>query len=630
METLVAELSQLTDEAFKTTYLRNADTSELYRLKLYLDDIYYNSEQSSPFNDSRYDMIKGEIVTRNPDYIPEVGAKVRETDTKVTLPFWLGSMDKIKGDDLDQWLYQNQTEDYIIMDKLDGMCCLLEYTSTHIKMYKRGNGRVGSDISHLIDYIGCIPKNITTFPLFVRGELIISKDKFRRYNTEFVNSRNMVSGVVNSKTLRHGVHSVDLVVYESPLNDLMLPLSVQLDRLEELGFNVVYHTMMKSVSIDKLTDLLQIRKDRGEYEIDGLIVQPNVEYYRTNIGNPSYSIAFKVNTTVITTVEDVEWSVSKHSVLKPRVRITPVFISGATITYASGFNAGFIVKNGIGKGATIEITRSGEVIPYILNVITSSNVDSLPDLEFHWNDTGVDIIADEQHHDIRVKEINNFMTCTGVKNVSEGTIVKLLDSGFDSIPSILSASVSDFETVPTIKRKSAERVYNEIHKSMENIDMVSLMAGSNAFGFGIGKKKLKQVLLIIPDLLSRENNNDLYNEILGIEGFSDKTTDRIVSGLDKFIEFNNELKKLGIFGKTENNQKSLHLKNQKFVLSGFRDRRTEEMIEQHGGKVMTSVSSKTSGVIVSNVSVDTVKTKKARLHGIPLYTRAEFDEKFLQ
>jgi DNA ligase (NAD+) len=156
--------------------------------------------------------------------------------------------------------------------------------------------------------------------------------------------------------------------------------------------------------------LVEFKQD-SPYEIDGIIVQADIKYTRNTSGNPDYAFAFKILSEVAeTTVINVEWNISKWGALKPRVEIEPVELAGVLITYATGFNAKFIKDNEIGPGSRILITRSGDVIPYILKILTRTEAD-MPTIEYVWNETGVDIIS-ENPDEMCIKRMLSFFLST--------------------------------------------------------------------------------------------------------------------------------------------------------------------------------------------------------------------------
>ena len=233
-------------------------------------------------------------------------------------------------------------------------------------------------------------------------------------------------------------------------------------------------------------------KKKSKYEIDGLIVQPNVSYERNTFGNPTYAFAFKMrfsDNLIEANVLGVEWNVSKWGVLKPRVEIIPVQLGGVTITWATGFNAKYIVEKFIGPGAVIQITRSGDVIPYIVSVIKKAKEPDMPDISYTWNESKVDIQTDEYSDTSSVKRIASFFAELGIKHVGEKNVQKIYESGFDTLIKIISATEDDFAKIPGFGKKMAERTFTNIHDGLKDVSLSLLLGASGVFGFGMGTKK---------------------------------------------------------------------------------------------------------------------------------------------
>jgi NAD-dependent DNA ligase len=114
-------------------------------------------------------------------------------------------------------------------------------------------------------------------------------------------------------------------------------------------------------------------------------------------GYPEYGIAFKMvldDQFTIATIKQIIWEPTMDSYLKPLVEINPVELVGTTVTFATAHNAKFVESNKLGKGAKIKIIRSGDVIPYIMEVVEPAKKPSMPDIPYVWNETEVDILID--------------------------------------------------------------------------------------------------------------------------------------------------------------------------------------------------------------------------------------------
>lgn len=312
-------------------YFNMESLDKLHALKLYADNMYYNEGKDSGISDYQYDILKDTLTRRDPNYIVPIGAKIREGENRVKLPFWLGSMDKIKPEDtqaLSKWQDENKSNDYIIQDKLDGVSCLIAINKGKISIYTRGDGIIGADISYLLQYLNNIPKKLSKVTINIRGELIIPIDVFnKKYSKEYANPRNMVTGCIGAKKLKNGLSDIKFIAYEIVGDGLMKKPSEQLEYLDTIGFTIVKHERISFFTVDNLMETLLRFKKNNTFEIDGIIVQSNKEYIRNVDGNPDYAFAFKMllsDNIIETKVIGVEWNVSKWGQLKPRVAIEPV------------------------------------------------------------------------------------------------------------------------------------------------------------------------------------------------------------------------------------------------------------------------------------------------------------------
>jgi NAD-dependent DNA ligase len=636
MNNIINNISKYSDIELQN-YFNTELLETLHEIKLYADDKYYNTSDSSGFTDEQYDMLKETLLKRDPTYVVPIGAKIRKGENRVDLPFWLGSMNKYKPEDareLAQWIVKNRNTNYIIEDKLDGISCLIIFKNGKIKLYTRGDGNKGADISYLVQYFNTIPKNLTE-NIAVRGEMIMKKEIFNtKFRNKYANPRNMVAGRLGGKTIREGLTDIDFIAYEIVDNTLMPNPFEQLKYLKKIGFNVVRYELINNITIETLIEILVRFKNTSAYEIDGIIVQSNKSYQRNISGNPEYAFAFKMRlgTNLLeTNVLEVEWNISKWGQLKPRVKIEPVSLGGVTINYTTGFNAKYIYDNNIGKGAVIKITRSGDVIPYIVEVIKQATEPDMPsDIFYKWNNTGVDIYTEEYGDVMCIKLISSFFKSLGIKHVNEATVKKMYDNGFNSLLKIIAATKVELKNIDSFGDRLAERTYTNIHEGLQNISISVVLGASGVFGFGLGKKKIDTLMISIPNILTLYKNitsEELLERIMMVEGFSDKSAQKIVDNIiwaDKLIE---SLKNFATFKNT--NQLSNNLNGMKFVFSGFRDKKLEENVVERGGKITTTVSRNTTGLIVLDKKENTEKIKKAKDLGIEIYTKEEFKSKYI-
>ncbi len=619
-------------------YFETEKLDVLHKMKLYLDNLYYNEGKDTGLSDYQYDVLKEVIKYRDPNYVLPVGAKIRDHDNRSKLPFWLGSMDKLKPEDkieIANWITKNNAKEYIVEDKLDGISCLITIKNGNIKLYTRGDGIVGADISYLAPYFDSIPKNIGNISLNIRGELIMPIDIFnKKYSKEYSNPRNMVAGRIGGKKIRDGIRDIKFIAYEIVDDGMLDKPSDQISKLKKLGFETVNYSLIKKIDILTLMEILVSRKNNNIFEIDGLIIQANKNYERNVDGNPKYAFAFKMRLSdniKETKVIEVLWNISKWGQLKPRIEINPVNLGGVKISYTTGFNGKYVYENNIGEGAIIKITRSGDVIPYIVEVVQQAEHPDMPDIPWKWNDTKVDIITEDFGEMMCIKLIHSFFEKLGIKHLGEKTIQKMYENGLDTIIKIISADKERIESVDGIASKGAERIYEGIQKGLVNLQVPNVLGASGIFGFGMGTKKINRLFQEYPNILNEYkfiSREILTENILKIEGFSDKTTKNIVKNIewaDKFIK---------VFGNFANfEEKNIindSMKNIKVVFSGFRDKKLAEDVVERGGKVVSSISKNTTLLIVSNKNEqNTDKVKKAKELNIGILSKEEFLKKYI-
>ena len=635
MNSLLNKLSKLKDDKLLIE-LKKIDIGKLKSLKEYLDDKYYNTEETCEFNDFQYDILKdliAEIEGKN--YIHSIGSKVREDDNRVKLPVWLGSLDKIKPEDknkLNNWIAKNNFENYIVENKLDGVSCLYECKKGNVKLYTRGDGSIGADITHLLEYIKNIPK--VKIDIMIRGELIMKEKIFKsKYSDTVANSRNMISGLVNAKSLRIGLYDVDFVAYEIISNeDYQSNPSKQFNMLEHLGFQVVSNKIINKteLNVEKLSEILIYNKSLYEYEIDGIIIQPDEKYIRNLKDNPKYAFAFKINTFVEAIVEGVEWNISKYKLLKPRIKIKPVNLNGVNINYASGSNAKNIFDNSIGKGAVVKLTRSGDVIPYIFDVIKAAEFPDMPTISYKWNENKVDIIVEDDENNISdIKMISSFFSGMGIKNISDSTVEKIYNAGYKTLKSILKAKKEDFQKIDGFQKTLSEKIYNNIHNGLQNITLDLLIGSACVFGEGIGRKKVKSLLDNFPDILEiNMSEKDMIEKIKNIEGFSDKTAEKIVNNIDKVKKFLKDIEKYVSYEKSAQ-LSSNKLEGKSILFSGYRPKELMEIITKNGGTIASTVNKTLSILIVKDKDSHSSKIETAKKFGIEILYENEFIDNYL-
>ena len=628
-------LEQYRKDPFK--FIEDVKKSDLIKLINQANEVYRNSDKLL-MSDAEYDLLIDKLKEIDPKnkLLSKIGAEVHSKE-KVKLPFYMGSMDKIKPNtgELQKWSKKFKG-DYILSDKLDGTSALLVIREDGKNMlFTRGDGTYGTDISSMLTNINGIP-NIKE-NLVIRGELLIPKSKYEKFSSKYSNSRAMINGLVNKKSIKKNeLNLIDFVAYElvSPWSKI----SNQFKVLEKFKFNLVTYKKTNTISEDILSEYLKNRKENSNYDIDGIIVVDDNSHTRNKSKNPAYGFAYKdilEDQIAETEVLFVEWNVSKDGYIKPRIHLKPVVVGGITIKHVTGNNAKFIKENGIGKGTKIKIIRSGDVIPKIHEVLLKKKPD-FPSFNFIWNETEVDIMIDqtlknEDHeYDMLVKNLTYFFKKMKIKNVDEAIIKKMIDIGLDSINKIITASNDDFLEIDGFKDKMATKIYGNIQEAINDVDISTLMAASNIFGHGLGERKLKLIIDEYPDIFSKKyTNNKLIEMIIGIDGFENKTATKFIEGYNEFKKFLKENKKIKIKVVKKNTKKTKgKLIDKKIVFTGFRDKLLEKFVEEEGGTLSSSVSSNTDYLVTSDKSSGSSKIIAAEKHNVNILSKEEFISMF--
>ena len=614
----------------------DTDVDSLLAFKSKCDHAYHNTGEPL-ITDSQYDQLVEVIQRKRPSSTLTIGA-VPNSAHKVKLPYHMGSMDKIKPEnvkELRRWLERNKADIYVVEPKLDGISALLVVGISKLSLYTRGDGSKGTDISKVLPHIHNIPK--TNQILCIRGELIVNKKIFeKKYKGKFSNARNFVSGVImsNNASVKY-LSDIEFVAYEIIQGeDIQMEPVKQFKLLKELNFQTVKAKLYKRINVPTLKDALEKYKSNLQYEVDGVILHPNKRYVRNTYGNPSYSIAFKSLGKVYTTdVQDVIWQVSKWGKIVPRIKVSTVDIDGVNVSYTTGFNAKYIIDNSLGVGSVVAITRSGDVIPYIVDVVKKAKRMVLPDIKYKWSDSKVDFEIAEENEEKYIKTNLAFFKGMGIKNVNIQTVRKFYRNGYRDIFQILNASVEDIQQLSGFKKKMSEKIYTSIHND-EKYELWVILGSAGAFGKGISSKKLKKLFLSHNDILKTHSSlskEQLMDKILGVEGFSEKTAAQVVSHIEQATVFYDKIfKYFDILPVKSNISTKSTLLNKKVVFTGFRDKSLEQSVNERGGMVTSNVSRTTFIVVTKDRNPkSSTKLNKAKELKVTITDKASFTTDYL-
>jgi NAD-dependent DNA ligase/predicted GIY-YIG superfamily endonuclease len=667
-ETILENLNKFKSQGI--TALAILSLEELTAMLQEAIDNYYISElkENSLLTDNEYDILREYILKKDPSnaLANDQQTQIKNDTSKVKLPYEMWSMDKIKPDTNALTKFkQTYKGPYVISAKVDGVSALYSTETGSPNLYKKGDGKFGFLINHILPYLNLpTQKNIT-----LRGELMIKEETFKlKYKDQFSNSRNFIAGLVNRKKLtqleKDILQDIDFVAYEVIMPQNLKP-SEQFNKLADL--NVITVKNIQALNYEQLTNdylsnkLIEFRTTY-EYSIDGIIcIDDNLHERKSK--NPEHAFAFKMVLTdqvIEAKVLDVLWSVSKDGLIKPRVQFEPVTIGGVTITYATGINARFIVDNNIGLGALVSLTRSGDVIPKITSVIVPAQKPIMPsttEYDYIWNSTNVDIILKNVKSDPRVniKSITKFFKDLEIEGLGEKNIEKIINSGANSIHKIINLSLEDLMNVEGFQKKMATKIKTSMQKQVSEASIAKIAAASNIFGRGLAERTINAILKAEPTILKDQQASveEKISKLSAIEGVGEKTAAQFVKAIPEFIEFITLIKpdfqtqteakeakteaKTKEEAKTKDEAKEDHiLKNKIIVFSDFdktskyTKKELEKILAKFEPIIETSVKKTTNILIIGDSLSSSTKVETAKKFGtIEIITLDDFLEKYV-
>ena len=543
--------------------------------------------------------------------------------------------------------------------KLDGLTIVLTYEDGKlISGVTRGTGIIGELVTENVKQFKNVPLTIPyKGRLVLRGEAIIKYSDFNRMNEElgdgssqYKNPRNLCSGSVrqldSSITAKRCVNCIIFALIESSTNISNLK-SECLDWLKNQGFEVVEHYKVTKNTVKE--QVLMFKEKVKEYDIpsDGLVITYDDIEYGNSLGTtakfPKHSLAFKwKDETVATTLRKVDWLVSRTGLINPVAVFDPVELEGTIVSRASVHNVSILEGLKLGIGDTIMVYKANMIIPQIASNSTQSGNLEIPD-RCPVCGSKASIISNS---DVKYLYcMNDFCKAKLIKRLS--LFVSRNAMNIDGISDMIlnklitEKIVNNYKDLYHLDRYKdkiiafdgfGEKSYNNMINSIEKSRHVKLANFIYALGIpDIGFSRAK--------LICNHFNNDFnkisnltYEELSNISGVGDVIAKEWIDTFSNpdFIEELKELKEeIDIPKASTNSNKDLD--GLTFVITGslnkFTNRDTMiEFIEEHGGKVVTSISSKVNYLINNDITSTSTKNNKAKELGINIIDEDKFLE----
>lgn len=631
-------------------------------------DSYYNKNESL-ITDKEYDELYDELenlenrvrVVFPNSPTQTVGYTLVSELQKVKHNHSLLSLKKTT--ELNKFIDYFGSQNRIIMAKLDGLTCSLIYEKGELlRAESRGDGEIGEDITHNAKTFINLPTKIPfKGRLIVDGECIITYDEVAKINkresAEYKNPRNLVSGSVrqlNSKIAAdRNIRFVAWKLYDAEGLDNK-EYSHGFDLLAEWGFEVVpYYAGNCRINISNTIDLIKSECKQKYIPIDGIVGMFDNIAYGNSLGSTSHhpknSLAFKFyQEDIETTLTDIEWSITRTGLVNPVAIFEPVEIDGTTVSRATLSNVSIIKELELGIGDTITVIKSNQIIPKITQNLTRSNTYQIPKVcpvcgkpTTIKNHNGREMLycTNNNCKALILDKIVNFATRDGMNivGISEERLRYLMDMGY----------VTNFESLYHLKEhrdniaKAKGFGESSIDKFVNAIDASRKCRLSNvivAIGIpGIGKSAARTIAEQC--IKVNCNNNSLLEVFINmacngkdwsiLPGIGKIASDNINNYISNNLA---DIKSLTNILEIEIPSKRVSVElftGQRFCITGKLDKFSNREalvvdIENQGGIVVSSVTSKTDYLITNDKDSTSIKNKAAKQYGTKIITEKEY------
>lgn len=625
-------------------YIQKLNTKELESLIELASFLFFNYEGGNLTNNS-FDAMEYHLNKRLKQSVrryQKIGAPPIER-IRTKLPYYMPSLNKVKPNTIELRAFLNIS--IMCSEKLDGVSGMIVYKNGVVDgVYIRGDGEIGGDITYVKDLI-LFPEKVDG-DLAIRGEFVIKKNIFReKYSNEYVNERSFVTAKLNSGYISPSLKDIDFVAY-SIVNSTHTPQSEFL-LLDSYNFKTSPHVLLTPpILIFDLIILYKKHRDSSQYLIDGLVLTINEKKeIPTTLENPKNSVAFKMELEEQrreTSVINVDWNISRHGRFVPVAIYNSVYVNNVRLHRATAFNAAHVRDWSLGKGTSITVVRSGDIIPQIVDVrIDESITPIFPDIsrgEWHWNNKDIVLDDIENNKWVQIQRNLHFFETIEVPRLREATLTKLWEAGYTTIKSITNITPKDLIKIRGIGKKNSEQLHNDIHSVMRVTRLDRFIPASTTFTSNIGRKLIIKLLMSYPTIL--EDDPKTMEKTIKekkIPGFGIKRIKSTVEGMEKFKKFLLELNEEDILHAIEYNKTritKLHtndkINGKLFVLTGFMNTNyeLEDFIYDYGGDIVGVVTSNIEAIISQNPLDINKKMEQAYEFGIKVYTVKEFYEQY--
>lgn len=568
------------------------------------------------------------------------------------------SLDKTKSiEDIKSFI---GNKDYIVMAKMDGLTCSLTYENGRlVKAETRGNGLIGEDITHNAIVVKNIPKKINyKNELIVDGEIICTNKDFEEFKDEYKNSRNFASGSIRLLDSKESEkRKLSFIAWDviKGLEDNEF-LITRLNELQNLGFEVVSARAWSAKNIDYVEKAIEDIKESCKaygWPIDGIVFKYDKVKEYLDAGRTDHhfkgGIAYKFYDDEYETIlRDITYDIGRTGILTPVAVFDSVDIDGTECSRASLHNMSILEEtlNGPGwKGQQIKVFKANQIIPQISwaeedNELTKfycqrpmiCPICNKPTVIKENNGVKTLVCGNDNCEGKILNRFDHFCGKKGldIKGLAKATLEKLMEWGWLNTYQdifLLKQYRNEWIKKPGFGIASVDKILNAIEKSKRtSLERVIAAAGIPEIGTRVAK-----------DLAKHYNSwSDFRAEtnFLQYDGIGEVMNDNLLNfdyddlNLDYTVNLH-----LHNVEKCPNQEQygDNKLEGKVFCITGkthiFKNRaELQEDIENKGGKVVSSISSKVTHLINNDNTSSSAKNKAAQAAGIPIITEEEYME----
>jgi len=657
MEQLVKELNEASDAYYNgrgermTDYEWDARFDELKRLE---------QETGTTLPDSPTQKVSEDSITGQKEEHEFAALSLAKTKQPAELVKW--------AEGLPIW----------ISWKLDGLTLVVTYDDGRLtKVVTRGNGHIGTNITHLAKAINGIPQQIAyQGHTVIRGEAVISYDDFEKFLMEsgedYANPRNLASGSLTLKDVeevkqRH-IQWIPFTLVH--IDDDILSWGDRMAWLEQQGFQTVEHERVEHPGIDAVENVInafteKVTSKQNPYPVDGLVIcYDDTEYAQTGSVTGHHAtkagLAFKWQDEAADTVlQEIEWSCAA-STISPVAIFRPVELEGTTVKRASLCNISECERLGIGtKGTEISVIKANKIIPKVIKVIRTEGTLEIPHecpvchakTEIRISEASGTKTLHCTNPECPAKQLKKFARFVSkegmnIDGISEQTLAKFINLGWVSEYADiydLRSHIHDLANMEGFGEKSASNIMRSIDRSA-NVEAHRLLYALNIPLCGLDVCKRLLSAYPLDELVAEtvKETGDLfepYQEASSVFAHVNGIgPEKSASFVNWFRDDHNRQRYQRLREKIQvtqvaNEPSGSLCEGLTFVVTGdvhhYKNRNElKAYIESQGGKVASAVSGSTSFLINNDVTSTSGKNQKAHQLGIPIISEDEFMERF--